>query len=239
MFDVSKGAGYAGESQSLLEVVSKEDLSECSRILTEMMDRSLLGAWLLIFHINAFPFLTLYISFVVLYSVLICFTIFGLMAAGYFRFLPDTPVTKCLTLHKNPETGEADYFLSARNSAGTWSIALSFFASGMGAWILYGTTEMGANPAISWLGVIGYSFASGFPALVICVIGPKVREQSSKSFSTTDFSLQRYGRVMQLTTAAVSVFYMFIYIVAELTSSKLIPGSLQEIVMRSRLQLFL
>ena len=155
----------------------------------------------------------------VLYSVLIFFTILGLLASGYISWVPGS-LTRCWALKKNPETGEVDYFLSARGSAGTWSVALSFFASGMGAWILYGTTEMGATPAISWLGVIGYSFASAFPALVICFIGPKIREMSRNAFSTTDFSLDRYGRVMQLSTAAVSVFYMFIYIVAELTSSK-------------------
>ena len=143
------------------------------------------------------------------------------MAAGIVS-LPENALSNCLSINKNPETGEVDYFLSARNSAGTWSVALSFFASGMGAWVLYGTTEMGATPAISWLGVLGYSFASAFPAIVICFLGPKIREQSTDAFSTTDFGLQRYGRVMQLSTAAVSVFYMFIFIVAELTSSKLL-----------------
>jgi len=39
-----------------------------------------------------------------------------------------------------------------------------------------------------------------------------------KAFCTTDFGLARYGRVMQLVIAIISVFYMFIYIVSELTS---------------------
>jgi Na+/proline symporter len=38
------------------------------------------------------------------------------------------------------------------------------------------------------------------------------------AFSTPDFGLKRYGRVMQVSIAVVSVFYMFIFIVAELTS---------------------
>lgn len=78
----------------------------------------------------------------------------------------------------------------------------------MGAWVVYGSTEMGANPALSWLGVLGYAGASAFPALVVCAIGPRVRKiTGEKAFATTDFGLVRYGRLLQLATAAISVFY--------------------------------
>jgi SSS family solute:Na+ symporter len=78
----------------------------------------------------------------------------------------------------------------------------------MGAWVVYGSTEMGANPNLSWLGVIGYSAASALPALIICVIGPRVRRISGeKAFCSTDFGLVRYGRLMQFSIAAISVFY--------------------------------
>jgi len=46
----------------------------------------------------------------------------------------------------------------------------------MGAWVFYGSTEMGATPQLSWLGVIGYSAASGFPAIIFCLIGPSTIE---------------------------------------------------------------
>jgi SSS family solute:Na+ symporter len=156
-------------------------------------------------------------AYAVLYCVLCFFTLLGLGAAGYLNKLPSV-LTSCCMLNQNESVGETDYFLSARNSAGTSAIALSFFASGMGAWILYGTTEMGATPQLSWLGVMGYSTASSFPAVVICWLGPMVRARSTEAFSTTDFGLQRYGRVMQISIAAISVFYMFIFIVAELTA---------------------
>jgi SSS family solute:Na+ symporter len=162
-------------------------------------------------------------AYAVLYSTLILFTILAMGAAGLFPFLPDKLTALCMLNQKTHAenaaiNGAADYFLSARNSAGVWAIALSFFASGMGAWVLYGTTEMGATPQLSWLGVIGYSGASAFPALLVCWLGPKVRAMDAKAFSTTDFGRLRYGRVMQVSIAAVSVFYMFIFIVAELTS---------------------
>jgi len=97
---------------------------------------------------------------------------------------------------------------------------MSFFASGMGAWVVYGTTTMGANPRLSWLGVIGYSIASAIPGVFVMWLGPLIREatRGRKAFSTTDFCLVRYGRVMQFSCAAISVFYMWIYLVAEFTS---------------------
>jgi solute:Na+ symporter, SSS family len=93
--------------------------------------------------------------------------------------------------------------------------------------VLYGTTEMGATPALSWIAVLGYSIGSAMPAILIGVlVGPKIRAMTErkkggsggKAFSTTDFGRQRYGRIMQVTIACVSGFYMFIFIVAELTA---------------------
>jgi solute:Na+ symporter, SSS family len=92
--------------------------------------------------------------------------------------------------------------------------------------VLYGTTEMGATPQLSWIAVIGYSSGSALPAILICWLGPKVRSMSDKAFSTTDFGRKRYGRVMQVTIACISGFYMFIFIVAELTAISGIFGVL-------------
>lgn len=160
-------------------------------------------------------------SYAVLYSVLGFYTLLAMGSAGWFTNCLPPFINRCCTLKKAPD-GTVDYFLSARNSAGVWALGFSYFASGMGAWILYGTTEMGATPQLSWLGVIGYSGASAFPAIIVGVwLGPKVREYTGQSlpFSTTDFGHQRYGRIMQVTIAIISVFYMFIYVVAELTAS--------------------
>lgn len=78
----------------------------------------------------------------------------------------------------------------------------------MGAWVVYGSTEMGANPALSWFGVIGYSAASACPALIVCMIGPRIRSfTGEKAFCATDYGLARYGRVMQFAIGCISVFY--------------------------------
>jgi hypothetical protein len=67
---------------------------------------------------------------------------------------------------------------------------------------------MGANPALSWFGVIGYSAASACPALIVCMIGPRIRSfTGEKAFCATDYGLARYGRVMQFAIGCISVFY--------------------------------
>lgn len=158
-------------------------------------------------------------AWIVLVTVCIVFTILAIGSMDKFNCLPAAVKGMCLLNKSGEDTKTVDYFLSARDSAGPWSIALSFFASGMGAWVVYGTTEMGATPALSWLGVLGYSGASAFPAIVVCFLGPYVKEMSGKNaFSTSDFGRKRYGRLMQLAIISVSIFYMFIYMVAELTS---------------------
>jgi len=158
-------------------------------------------------------------AWIVLFGVCIFFTLLAVGSMDKFVCLPPQIGGLCLLNKRGEDANTVDYFLSARNSAGFFTIAVSFFASGMGSWVVYATTELGANPAISWLGVLGYSCASGFPAIVVCFLGPHIKEMSSdNAFSTTDFGRERYGRVMQLAISAISLFYMFILMVAELTS---------------------
>ena len=81
-------------------------------------------------------------AYAVLYSVLIFFTILAFGSAGLFnRYLPDRAITCCFIKNNagfgNDEKKNTDYFLSARNSAGAWALGLSYFASGMGAWVRY------------------------------------------------------------------------------------------------------
>ena len=113
-----------------------------------------------------------------------------------------------------------DDFLSARNRYKWPTLALSFFASGMGAWVIYGSPEMGAIRTTSWWGVLGYSSASAAGGWVLMWLGPVVKRKvgEDKGFSAVDFALTRYGRLMQLLVMGVSTFYMFIYVVAELTT---------------------
>jgi hypothetical protein len=78
-------------------------------------------------------------AYAVLYSVLASFTLLAAGSAGWFKALPRWATCFC-TLKNHGADEDAivkttDYFLSARNSAGTWAVALSYFAGGMGAWV--------------------------------------------------------------------------------------------------------
>jgi len=164
-------------------------------------------------------------SYSVLFTISILFTIIALISCGK---IPIPSFLKAILIPQSSDDGlSIDFFLSARNSADYKTIALSFFSSGMGAWVLYGTTTMGATPSLSWFGVIGYSMASALPGFIICLIGPKVREMSGASaFGTSDFAKERYGRIMQLIVAFISVFGMFIGMVSELTAISNVYGIL-------------
>ena len=112
------------------------------------------------------------------------------------------------------------HWLSAKNSLPWQQIGLSYFAGGMGAWVYYGTTEMGANTRLSWWGVFGYSVGSAAPALILIYIAPTIKEfvGDKNGFSVTDFALSRFGRSTQLVAAFVSVMYMFISLCAEIST---------------------
>ena len=76
----------------------------------------------------------------VLYSVLAFFTLLSIASGGYFNSLLPQKLISCCLLRSSSANGDntnndADHFLSARNSANAREIALSFFASGMGAWV--------------------------------------------------------------------------------------------------------
>mmetsp|Transcript_71111 Transcript_71111/g.153284 ORF Transcript_71111/g.153284 Transcript_71111/m.153284 type:complete len:533 (+) Transcript_71111:154-1752(+) len=110
----------------------------------------------------------------------------------------------------------ADFWYSARGSQGWLSLGLSFFASGMGAWVIFAAPETGYY--FHWYGVFGYAIASTMPYLVLLYLGPEVRKKYANGFCLTDWVKQRFGRATQLYVAVISVFYMWIYLVAELTS---------------------
>jgi hypothetical protein len=76
------------------------------------------------------------VAYVALYGVLLLFTV---LAVFPFR---GSRILSCLlygnrsaTTTNAPAKNSTDHFLSARNSAGSFAIGMSFFASGMGAWV--------------------------------------------------------------------------------------------------------
>ena len=111
---------------------------------------------------------------------------------------------------------DRDDFLAARGSQGANALALSFFASGLGAWILFTPAETGVRAG--WLGVIGYALAAALPFIALVWLGPRIRAALPRGVTLGDWVGQRYGRTMQIIVALISLFYMFLFVAAELTA---------------------
>lgn len=151
---------------------------------------------------------------------MVCTTLFFFVVAVGAAFKKEgggwyTPV-EFLKLVRTPNV----HWLSAKNSLPWQQVGMSYFAGGMGAWVYYGSTEMGANTRLSWWGVLGYSLASAIPAIVMIYIAPAIKDfvGDKNGFSVTDFALSRFGRTTQLVTAFMSTMYLFIYLCAEITT---------------------
>ena len=107
-------------------------------------------------------------------------------------------------------------YLVADRSIGKKSLTASLTASCFGVWILIGPSE-----AATWGGlgaVIGYAFGQALPFLAFIVIGKRMRKIMPDGNSLTQFVLIRFGEAMFKLVLALSIFYMFVYLCAEVTA---------------------
>ena len=107
-------------------------------------------------------------------------------------------------------------YLTADRSIGRKSLGASLVASCFGVWILIGPSE-----AATWGGlgaVIGYALGQALPFLVFVVIGKRMRKIMPEGNSLTEFVLVRFGGAMFKLVLFLSVFYMFVYLCAEVTA---------------------
>ncbi|HZJ06700.1 MAG TPA: hypothetical protein VFD59_14665 [Nocardioidaceae bacterium] len=109
-----------------------------------------------------------------------------------------------------------DDYLSARSSQRVIPLALSLYASGMGVWILFTPPLVAAFTGI--LGAVAYALAAASPLVAFGVLGPRVRRSVPVGITLTDWVRLRHGRPFQAYVAVVAVFYMFMFVTAELTA---------------------
>ena len=109
-----------------------------------------------------------------------------------------------------------DDYLAARGTQGATRLALSLFASALGAWILFSPPEVGAFAGL--LGIAGYAVAQALAIAIFAVLGPLVRGRVPEGTTALGFVRQRYGRPQHAYAAAISVLYMFVFLTAELTA---------------------
>ncbi|HEY9645789.1 MAG TPA: hypothetical protein V6C88_05435 [Chroococcidiopsis sp.] len=131
-----------------------------------------------------------------------------LVTAGVFALLG--------LLHASRQTINLEEYMVSRNRFGSWMGFASVVASALGVWILFSPPQVAATSGIA--GMIGYCLGSAAPLAMFAVVGPRLRLLMPKGHSLNEFVLYRFGNVMYALTLGIIVFYMFIYLAAELTA---------------------
>ena len=107
-------------------------------------------------------------------------------------------------------------YLVANRSIGTFSLTTSLVASALGAWVLFGPAS-----AATWGGigaVIGYSLGAAFPLFVLIDLGQKLREKYPEGKTLTEIIKLKLGNSLFKLTLCLSIFYMTIFLIAEVTA---------------------
>jgi len=107
-------------------------------------------------------------------------------------------------------------YLVANRSVGTFSLTSSLVASALGTWILFGPAS-----AATWGGigaVIGYSLGTAFPLFAIIFIGKIFRNSYPNAKSLIEVVRLRFGNHIFKLILILSIFYMTIFLIAEVTA---------------------
>lgn len=106
-------------------------------------------------------------------------------------------------------------YLVARGTTGSTVATATLVASVIGAWVLLSPAEAGTWGGL--VALIGYGIGQATPLVAFMFIGPRMRRLMPQGHSLTEYVKHRYGPAMHLFTLGVIVFYMFVFLSAELT----------------------
>ena len=107
-------------------------------------------------------------------------------------------------------------YLVANRSVGVFSLTTSLVASALGAWILFGPAS-----AATWGGmgaVIGYALGTAFPLFILVFLGEKFRRLHPKGKTLIEIIRLRFGKKLFKLILFLTIFYMFIFFIAEVTA---------------------
>ena len=111
-------------------------------------------------------------------------------------------------------------YLTANRNVGYFTLSTSLVASALGAWILFGPAS-----AATWGGigaVIGYALGTAFPMIFLIFLGKKIRNEFPQGYTLIEFLRKRFGKSLFKLILLMSVFYMFIFLCAEVTAVSLL-----------------
>jgi len=139
-------------------------------------------------------------SLALIIIICLCFVIFGV-------------------LHSKKYQGLNNY-LVANRSVGVFSLTTSLVASALGAWILFGPAS-----AATWGGigaVIGYALGTAFPLFILIYLGKRFRKLYPKGKTLIEVVRLRFGKKLFKLILFLTIFYMFIFLIAEVTAVSLL-----------------
>ena len=149
---------------------------------------------------NSLYFLSQSSSILLIIGISISFVIIGLFYSKKFKGLNN--------------------YLLANRSVETFSLTSSLVASALGAWILFGPAS-----AATWGGigaVIGYALGAAFPLFILIYLGNKFRNSYPKCRTLIEVIRLRYGKSLFKLILLLSIFYMTIFLIAEVTAVSLL-----------------
>jgi len=149
---------------------------------------------------NSLNFLSQSSSILLILGISISFVIIGLFYSKKFKGLNN--------------------YLLANRSVETFSLTSSLVASALGAWILFGPAS-----AATWGGigaVIGYALGAAFPLFILIYLGNKFRNSYPKCRTLIEVIRLRYGKSLFKLILLLSIFYMTIFLIAEVTAVSLL-----------------
>lgn len=113
------------------------------------------------------------------------------------------------------EFSTVDGFLTARHQLSTGTATATILASIMGAWILFTPAEAGTWGGIAAFG--GYALAQAGVVMLFALLGPRLRRLAPHGSTLFEFVYYRFGRGMYTLVLVIGVFYMAVFLAAELT----------------------
>ncbi len=120
-----------------------------------------------------------------------------------------------LTRRMANKTEDNSYFVMLKSQK-TLNLSLSFYASGMGLWIIASPAEVG------WYGlgfdVIGYAISAATPFVLLYFVGPRIVQTVPDKATLPQYISQQYGNFAQVFVSIIATIYMSAFLIAEFAS---------------------
>jgi Na+/proline symporter len=110
---------------------------------------------------------------------------------------------------------DVEEYIVSRNSVGSGMAIATIVASVVGAWLLLSPAETGVRDGLP--GIVGYAIGQAAPLVAFAYLGPRLRQVMPQGHSLTEYAWYRFGAATYTFVVAIALFYMFVFLAAELT----------------------